>query len=143
MTGKRQTVARYIQHIPWPHGQGVSRLGLSVSAAFMLGVVLFFSSSLEAKKKPPIEKAVTGQVVDAAGNPISGATVELTDQSTSKTLALYSDTSGNFRFSGLDRTHDYSLQAKSKGLQSDVRHVSYLDTRDEIVINLTVGAAKD
>ena len=143
MTGKRQTEACYIQHNPWPYGQETSRLCISVAAAFMLGSVLFFSSTLEAKKKPPIEKAVEGQVVDAAGNPISGATVELTDQSTSKTLALYSDTSGNYRFSGLDRTHDYSVQAKSKGLQSGVRHVSYLDTRDEIVINLTVGAAKD
>lgn len=143
MTGKRGVESGRSHHSPSRFEPAGSRLGMVFAVALAAAALLGLAASAQAKKKPPIEKSVAGQVVDAGGNPISGATIELTDQSTSKTLALYSDTSGNYRFSGLDRTHDYSIQAKSRGLQSEVRHVSYLDTRDEIVINLTVGASKE
>jgi len=100
---------------------------------------LFHVPSLEAKKKGPTTKTVSGMVMDKAENGIGGAEVTLKDLQTGKTLAIYAEADGQYHFSDLDPHHDYEIQAKFKGVASETRQVSSIDTRMRLVINLTVS----
>jgi hypothetical protein len=121
-----------------PRGsRGESRLLLITAACLALVCVL--SLPLSAKKKPPLTKTVQGEVVDASNNPIVGASVELTDETAGTTLGLYTMAGGRYEFTELKPNHDYKVQAKYKGLASQVRHASSLDDRGIVVLNLTIS----
>jgi Carboxypeptidase regulatory-like domain len=108
------------------------------SAAAWLALFLALPLSLSAKQKKPLTKTVQGEVLDAANNPIVGATVELTDETTGKTLGLYTEAGGRYQFTELKPTDDYKVHATYKGQESDVRHASSLDDRGIVVLNLTI-----
>jgi hypothetical protein len=93
---------------------------------------------LAAKEKKKVTKAIVGVVVDAADNPIVGATVELNDVQSGKKLAKYSQESGKYDFADLDPKHDYEVQASFKSMSSEVRKVSSLDDRPRVVVNFTL-----
>lgn len=113
------------------------------AVAITFSVMVLCPAGAPAKKKPPILKTVSGIVSDDAYNPIVGASVELTDLTTGKKLAIYSADGGRYQFAGLDRDHDYTLRAtNSKNIASEVRKVSSLDDRDNIVINLEIPPPK-
>jgi len=97
---------------------------------------------LAAKEKKVVSRTVTGAVLDEADNGIVGATVQLTDIQTGKKYAAYSGQGGEYHFSDLKPTHDYEVQASFRGSSSEVRKVSSVDTRNRIVINLTVPSPK-
>jgi hypothetical protein len=99
---------------------------------------LLHAPGLAAKQKAPTTKTVSGVVTDKAENGISGATVTLKDLQTGKTVAIYSDVNGHYRFSDLDPHHDYEIQASFKAVSSETRQVSSFDTRMRLVINLTI-----
>lgn len=92
-------------------------------------------------KKKPLTKTVRGDVLDASNNPIIGASVELTDETAGTTLGLYTEAGGHYQFTDLKPNHDYKVQAKYKGLVSEVRHASSLDDRGIVVLNLTIPPA--
>ena len=97
------------------------------------------ASGLAAKKnKAPTTKTVTGQVQDPAEKTLGGAEVTLKDLQTGKTLAIYADENGQYQFTDLDPHHDFEIQAKFKGVASETRQVSTIDTRWKVVINLTI-----
>jgi hypothetical protein len=93
---------------------------------------------LIAKEKKVTLKTVTGQVLDPSDNGIDGATVTLKDLQTGKTLAVYTRDGGHYQFSDLKLNHDYELQANHKGVTSDTRQVSSVDTRTRLVVNLVI-----
>lgn len=107
----------------------------------VMGVCLLalFPLNLPAKQKPPVTKTISGAVLDASNNGISGASVMLTDSETHRTTAIYSGTKGFYSFSGLDPNHNYHVQAKYRGMVSELRGVSAFDTRTRIVINLVLN----
>ena len=109
----------------------------------MLAVAwLLHASGLAAKKqKGPTTKTVSGMVVDKAENGIGGAEVTLKDLQTGKVVAIYAEPDGQYQFSGLDPHHDYEIQAKFKGVVSETRQVSSMDTRWKVVINLSIPPA--
>jgi len=113
------------------------RFLLLITAA-SLTLVCVLSLPLAAKKKPPLTKTVQGEVLDASNHPIVGASVELTDETAGTTLGMYSAAGGRYEFTTLKPNHDYKVQAKYKGLASQVRHASSLDERDIVVLNLTI-----
>jgi len=90
------------------------------------------------KNKPPTTKTVTGQVQDREEKTLGGAEVTLKDLQTGKTLAIYADENGQYQFTDLDPHHDFEIQAKFKGVASETRQVSTIDTRWKVVINLTI-----
>jgi hypothetical protein len=100
--------------------------------------VLLFAGTAESKKKKPLTKTIQGQVLDPDNNPIVGASVELTDVTTGKTLGIYSEEGGRYHFIELKPTDDYQVRAAYKGQQSDVRHASSLDDEGVKVLNLTI-----
>ena len=119
-----------------------ARIERGLAAIFVAAAVMAFASNLAAKKKPPVEKSVSGQVLDSSDRGVPNAAVELTDLEQNKTVALYTDATGHYTFSPLDRHHDYQIVAKTAGLSSDIRRISSLDERDRIVVNLTLKPPK-
>ncbi len=111
--------------------------GASVVCALAL-VVAAPAFTYAGKKKPPVPKKVQGLVLDASDNPVPGAAVSLRDVQTGKTIAIYSDTGGNYEFTDLNRDHDYEVEASFKNMVSEVRKVSSFDNRNTIPMNLTL-----
>ncbi|MGD0694255.1 MAG: carboxypeptidase-like regulatory domain-containing protein [Terriglobia bacterium] len=96
------------------------------------------SALLGVAKKKTISRTVSGVVLDASDNPIAGATVELSDKYTGKTVAIYTEENGSYQFADLNPNHDYEIQARSQNKSSEVRRLSSLDDRDKIVMNLRI-----
>ena len=99
---------------------------------------LLYAPGLAAKQKAPTTKTVSGVVMDKTENGIGGAEVRLKDLQTGKTMAIYAEANGQYRFSDLDPHHDYEIQASFKGVASETRQVSSIDARRKLVINLTI-----
>lgn len=107
-------------------------------AAVCCGVVLLLAGTAAASKKKPLTKTIQGEVLDRDSNPIVGASVELTDVTSGKTLGIYSESGGRYQFTDLKPSDDYQVRATYKGEQSDVRHASALDDEGVKVLNLTI-----
>jgi len=99
---------------------------------------LLHASGLAAKRKAPATKTVSGMVVDKTENGIGGAEVTLKDLQTGKIMAIYAEENGQYHFSDLDPRHDYTIQARFKGVASETRQISSFDTRSKLVVNLTI-----
>ena len=112
--------------------------GVRVLSSVVAVIWLLHAPGLAAKQKAPTTKTVSGVVTDKAENGISGATVTLKELQTGKTVAIYADANGHYRFSDLDPHLDYEIQASFKGVSSETRQVSSFDTRMRLVINLTI-----
>ena len=101
---------------------------------------LLHAPDLAAKKKAPVTLTVTGMVTDKDEKGISGATVTLKDLQTGKSVAIYTDTNGQYQFSDLDPDHDYQIHAGFNGMVSETRRIGPFETRRKLVINLAVSA---
>jgi hypothetical protein len=106
-----------------------------------LGGILLLGAAGWAKDKVPTSRTVSGVVMDPAENPVQGAAIELTDLQTKKVLDSYSQQGGQYQFTGLRFDHDYTLKATYKGESSELRHVSSIDTRWHMVLNLTIPSS--
>lgn len=111
----------------------------AILAVLGISLLAFSPLNLPAKQKPPVTKTISGAVLDASNNGISGASVMLTDSETHRTTAIYSGAKGFYSFSGLDPNHSYHVQAKYRGMVSDRRGVSAFDGRVHMVINLVLN----
>ena len=112
--------------------------------ALLLTACVALPAVLAAKDKPlRPSRVVTGLVSDEADDPISGATVTLTDLETGKKLASYTGDDGRFLFSSLETTRDYEVQATHKGITSRVRKVTTIDPRNKITLNLQIPPPKE
>ena len=108
----------------------------------LLAGLALFGANLNGKKPPAsLTKTISGAVLDQSNNGIPGASVVLTDTEAHKTDALYTGAHGDYAFSGLNPNDDYQVQAKYRNLASEVRHVSSLDSRPDVVVNLVVSSA--
>ena len=108
----------------------------------LAGILAVQFSARAAKQERPT-RVVSGVVSDASENPISGAVVTLTDLQEGKKTATYTGQTGTYRFSDLQITRDYQVQATFKGVASRARRISMIDPRSRIVINLRIPPAKD
>lgn len=129
--------------LPGGHATGRNRYGrarkLEVLTLMLVGgfLLLGVAAGLSKEKKPQ-SKTVSGVVIDAKENFIQGAAIELKDLQTGKVLDIYSQEEGQYQFTDLRFDHDYTVQAMYKGSYSEVRQVSSFDTRDRLVLNLTI-----
>ena len=112
--------------------------GIRILSGALALTWLLCAPALAAKQKAPTTKTVSGVVMDKAENGIGGAEVTLKDLQTGKTMAIYAEANGQYRFSDLDPHHDYEIQARFKGVASETRQVSSIDTRMKRVVNLTI-----
>ena len=123
-----------------------SRTGLrrfaAISAVLLVSTWGLWDSAGLAKDKRPATKTVSGVVLNESDNGIEGASVELVDAQSGKVLAIYSQEDGGYQFTGLSFSHDYTVKATFRGTSSEVRHVSSVDLRPRLVINLSIPAPK-
>lgn len=82
------------------------------------------------------QRVVEGLVVDAASNPVAGATVFLKDLKTKSIRSFNSDPGGRFRFTQVDMAEDHELWADKAGHKSAVKTVSEWDARKEFETEL-------
>jgi len=121
-----------------PRSAGHARGAILGFAAAWLALASLLPSSLPAKQKKPPTKTIQGEVMDQADKPIAGATVQLTDTTTGKTLGIYTQADGRYAFTSLRPIDDYQVQATYKGQQSELRRASSLDDRAIVVLNLSI-----
>lgn len=100
--------------------------------------MLALAGSAFSQKKPkePTEKAVSGVVTDATGNPVPGAVVQLKNLKTLQVRSFIAKDMGEYFFQGLATDVDYELKAESNGKTSSTRTLSSFDTHPEAKINL-------
>lgn len=65
--------------------------------------------------------AVSGVVTDAAGQPIAGAEVRITNTATGTTAILRSDANGVYMLPTMDPAADYTVSVRSIGYTPEVR----------------------
>lgn len=120
-------------------GQAARRRALAACLVmgWTLGLLLLGPSVAAAKQKKEIPRSVSGRVFDQNDNGISGAEVALTDLTTGKEIAIYTDADGRYQFSDLSTVHDYQVRAKFKALASETRKASALGER-ALVLNLHI-----
>lgn len=82
------------------------------------------------------QRVVLGTVVDAASNPVSGATVFLKDLKTKLIRSYTSDDKGKFRFTQVDMAEDHEIWAEKAGRKTAVKTVSQWDARKEFETEL-------
>jgi Carboxypeptidase regulatory-like domain len=107
----------------------------------LLFLFAFNSAAQDSKKEKEKEaklRTVLGVVSDKSENPIPNSVVFLKNLRTNGVRSNFSDSDGNYRFSGLDPNADYEVHAEFEGAKSPTRSVTSLDSRKEIVINLKI-----
>ncbi len=82
------------------------------------------------------ERTVSGTVLDAKSNPVSGAVVFLKNQKTKTIRSFTSIANGHFYFAQVDKDQDFDLWAEKNGRKSDVKTVSSWDSRTDFVSDL-------
>src|SRR4051812_30871673 len=87
-------------------------------------------------------RAVRGRVLDSAGAPVSGATVQLNESPDGKGRSVMSGKDGSFQFDDLSLTQDYELKAAYKVSSSRPRTISQYDTRKTVILELRVEQAR-
>lgn len=101
------------------------------------GIAAAQDSKQEAKKEARL-RSVLGVVTDKSDKPVANAIVFLKNLRTNVVISHFSDTQGNYRFTGLDPNADYELRAEVGGEKSASRTISSLDSRKEMNLNLKI-----
>jgi hypothetical protein len=81
-------------------------------------------------------RTVTGTVLNASSNPVSGATVFLQNQKTKAIRSYTSADNGHFYFSQVSMVDDFDLWAEKDGKKSATKTVSSWDARAQFVTDL-------
>jgi len=92
--------------------------------------------AMAADQRGPVQRVVTGRVLDDAGAPVKGAVVYLKDKRTLAVKSYYSMPDGTYRFGQLSANTDYEIWAESAGKKSKVRNISSFDTKAQFTIDL-------
>jgi hypothetical protein len=93
-------------------------------------------------KKETQLRTVKGLVNDKSEKAIQNGVVFLKNSRTNTVISHFTDSDGNYRFTGLDPNVEYEVYAEFDGQRSASRTVSPLDSRKEIILNLKVDKKK-
>jgi hypothetical protein len=94
-------------------------------------------------KKDAQLRTVHGVVLDKTENAVSESIVYLKNDRTNVVRTLYTDTTGKFRFSGLDPNTDYEIYAQKGNAKSATHTVTSFDTRKDLTVNLKMDKKND
>ncbi len=87
-------------------------------------------------------RTVHGVVLDKSDNLVSESVVFLKNTRTNVVRSSYTDTTGKYRFSGLDPNVDYEINAEKAGVKSSTHTISSYDSRKDITLNLKIEKKK-
>jgi hypothetical protein len=96
----------------------------------------------DAKREAQL-RTVHGIVQDKSENLVSESVVFLKNTRTNVVRSSYTDTTGKYRFSGLDPNADYEIHAEKDAAKSSTHTVSSFDSRKDITLNLKIEKKKD
>ena len=82
------------------------------------------------------ERVVTGTVIDASSDPVSGAIVFLENEKTKTIRSYTSDGKGHFNFAQVNMVDDFDLWAEKGKKKSATKVVSSWDSRTQWVADL-------
>jgi hypothetical protein len=113
---------------------------------FFLAAILALASLTTFAQQDPKREAqlrtVHGVVVDKSENLVSEGVVFLKNTRTNVVRSSYTDTTGKYRFSGLDPNADYEIHAEKEGFQSATHTVSSFDSRKDVSLTLKIDKKK-
>lgn len=87
-------------------------------------------------------RTVHGTTVDQDDNPVPSSVVYLVNVKTQSIITRITDSSGVYRFSGLDPNVDYEIHAEHENLTSSTRTISSFDSRRDIEVVLKLSRKK-
>jgi hypothetical protein len=112
----------------------------------LMAVVLVLAGATavaqDAKREAQL-RTVHGIVQDKSENAVSESVVFLKNTRTNVVRSSYTDSTGKYRFSGLDPNADYEIHAEKESSKSSTRTVSSFDSRKDITLNLKIEKKKD
>lgn len=111
----------------------------------LLGIVCCFvaASTVAQNSKHESElRTVHGVVLDKSDSLVSESIVYLKNTRTNIVRTLYTDTTGKYRFSGLDPNADYEIHAEKEAAKSSTHTVTSFDSRKDITLNLKIDKKK-
>lgn len=108
----------------------------------MLALAGAVAAAQNAKREAQL-RTVHGLVLDKSDNLVSESVVFLKNTRTNVVRSSYTDTTGKYRFSGLDPNADYEIHAEKEGAKSATHTVSSFDSRKDISLNLKIEKKKD
>ncbi|WP_049621737.1 TonB-dependent receptor [Frateuria defendens] len=85
--------------------------------------------------------SISGRVLDAAGKPVAGATVQIVHEPSGTTKITTTDASGRYSAQGLRVGGPFDVTATKAGETQAVQHEVYLQLAADTAVNLTMGAA--
>ena len=81
-------------------------------------------------------RTVSGTVLSAASDPVSGATVFLKNEKTKTIRSFDSIANGHFHFAQVDMSVDFDLWAEKDGKKTETKTVSSWDARKDFITDL-------
>ncbi|RDJ00147.1 Oar protein [Dyella solisilvae] len=83
---------------------------------------------------------ISGRVLDASGQPVAGATVQIVHEPTGTTKTTVTDASGRYTAQGLRVGGPFDVKVSKDGAQTEQDNV-FLQLAQDTAINLTIGSA--
>ncbi|EQD68574.1 Outer membrane protein with a TonB box, partial [mine drainage metagenome] len=102
---------------------------------FAIAALLAFSSA----HAQNTSSAVTGQVVDAQGKPVAGATVTIVNVPSGTTRVVTTDAKGNYNAQGLRVGGPFDITVKKDGMETSEKDGIYLKLAETSTLDFSIG----
>lgn len=111
-----------------------------VQSALALALILACGCTLAAQNSKKDGDAsirtLQGTVLDAGGNPVEQAVVQLKDTRSLQVLSFITKGDGTYHFANLKTDIEYDVKASHGGLNTDWKRISIFDARKVVIVNL-------
>lgn len=115
----------------------MSRLKRVLFLTILLALAAAAVLAQDSKKESQL-RTVHGIVLDKSDNLVAESIVYLKNTRSNIVRTLYTDSSGKYRFSGLDPNVDYEVHAEKESSRSATHTVTSFDSRKDITLNLKI-----
>ncbi|MDP9113811.1 MAG: carboxypeptidase-like regulatory domain-containing protein [Acidobacteriota bacterium] len=113
-----------------------ARVLACAAVALLVSAGLFGQEQTRKEKRDEAKlRSVTGMVVNAQEQPVSGAVVQLKDMHTLQVRSFITQSDGGYKFFSLRPDIDYQVTARFGDMTAAARTLSIFDTRKEAVMN--------
>jgi len=115
---------------------------LAITGVLILSFLASPSIRAQDKKAETELRTIHGAVLDKDDNPAASSIVYLLNRKTQAVRTYIADSSGNYRFSGLDPNADYEVHAEHDDLTSGTRTITSFDSRRDLDLTFKLTRKK-